>query len=319
MKTIESAQMKEHWAGYQRPEEIKRSKTNQRETSFMDVMKIQMNYPFLGHNKPRTLDEVRMIKDKINKRIGGMGGMLKTAIMIIGFLSITGLSGCKKDDQKPQAKKEMITQEVKLTNFQTIPIKSEKQFDINQWVWNYNPTKADLLFTSKTDPTDNISMSVNIDDLIAGVQVSIYKDKYDISFKSPHVDYDASFASQYLDIEINMQDIDITGIPINLIGSYTDYLVVLDIPAYQSATFDGQGILPVFIQGSQGTEYIYYAYIDPIIEPTIGNLFITYTDGSTSNPIQIPGIVGNVYIITGSLKDYTSITFPNWITTKIPI
>ena len=82
------------------------------------------------------------------------------ASMAILLIFAIGLTSC---DKQP-IQREMITQELKLTNIYTMPM--TKSFNPTEWVYEYNTEPALITFTSVDNPNETVTRLVTIEQLV---------------------------------------------------------------------------------------------------------------------------------------------------------
>lgn len=286
--------------------------SSQREQAFRAVMQKQMEYDFLKHKEiaQSTSEEKRKVLDNINKRIARLNKTLKeklsATVLALMMIFAIGLTSC---DKEPIEMREMVTQEIKLTNIYAMPM--TKGFDINTWVYEYNTQPATLTFTSVDNPAESVTMNVTIAQLQQGLSLNIYKGTYNITYQTVHSQTDFT----KLDIKINMQNVTVAGTPIALTALYDDYLLVVDLPNVLNVTSSyWEGYELKFTQLND----IWYAYSN-ITNMPIYEISIRFTDGSTKTFNFGNMAYGNIYWYTSPISAGTTITFPAWTVNKITL
>jgi hypothetical protein len=311
MKTneeLQSIQAKRHWY-------------NGREKAFSDVMKINQNYPWLGHDRPRTLQEMKEIKKRIEERISFNNEMdqdyenymekkppkrkfgIKAMIIILGFLSLATMSGCKKSEEpKPQGK--LITQTFTLETILTQDMGSEKAWDKNTWVYNYSSTPFELKISNANN---SYTKQVSITDLLAGgISFQMLPGVYSITYSPVH----SPRFSNVLDVSISMSNVSITGSPVVLQGNLADGLVILDLPGITNVQLTNPPSQPgetIFFKDA--TRDFWYAYTD---HGFTGNDNITIEVGYGNRiPLSIDNfLVGKVYWVQSNIGPVIQLNIP---------
>ena len=287
--------------------------SSQREKAFKAVMQKQMEYDFLKHKEiaQSTSEEKRKVLDNINKRIARLNKTLKeklsATVLALLMIFVIGLTSC---DKEPIEQREMITQEIKLTNIYSMPM--TKGFDINTWVYEYNTQPATLTFTSVDNPAESVTMNVTIAQLQQGLSLNIYKGTYNITYQTVHSQTDFT----KLDIKINMQNVTVAGTPIALTALYDDYLIVVDMPDVFNISCDYWTNYQMNLTYHTDLN-IWYAYSN-IIDATYTYL-IRFNDMSTKTFNLGGKTLGHIYWYTSPINAGTTITFPAWTINKITL
>lgn len=288
--------------------------------NFENVLNTMSQYKFIKH--PKTPEQVSEVKKSITKRLEKINQNLKKKIVSgIGIVSLMllmafGFTGCNKDlnDNTPTPQiREKVTLPIQIRNFVSEPM--SKSFDINKWIWIYNPNQYNLVFTNPTNPVDNTTVSLSINQMIAGASVSLYRGSYNLSFISTHTSY------QTLDASINMSGVNIQDTPIYMTGKYEDALVVIDLPNIISWHIVPQNGIdtPIFTKSPEG---FLYAYIDQggrYDMPVTVHIDDGSQDGINKTIPLYPLVNGNVYLYCSVLGAQTNLTFPQWVVNRITI
>lgn len=286
-----------------------------KEKAFRAVMEKQSQYDFLHHDKiaQSTSEEKRKLLLNIKERLERLNKQAKEKLInTIGILTMAilmafSLSSC---DKEPIIERQLITQELTLSNIYTMPM--TKGFDPTTWVYEYNTTPAILTFTSVDNPAETVTQSVTIQQLMQGINVTIYAGTYNITYQTVHSTTDFT----KLDIKINMQNVKVTGTPIALNGTYDDYLIIVDIPDVFSITIDYWTNYQMQLTKNEELN-VWYAYSN-IMDATYTYL-IRFNDMSTKTFNLGGKTLGQIYWYTSPIGAGTTITFPNWIINKITL
>ena len=283
------------------------------EKAFSDVMNIQKNYDFLGHNEKTSSAERKKIMGKIAKRLNKMKATMVAVMVVISMV----FTSCDKDfnNDKPAIEKIMVTQNIRLTSFDITAIESNTKSWDNSFLGIWNPSSYDLNFVSQSDPSDNVTINTTIQQLKDGMSVEIYEGLYDVDFLSLHT-Y-SSTAGNQLDGSIDMLDLNIMGTPINLIGAYEDYLIVVDLQGLESIYFLGNDDnKPEFIHITNGDYWYCYLNQGSIYK----DFYVNYPfDEGIDFNITLSGTNGNCYHYLKSIDGVTILTFPDWNVIKISV
>jgi hypothetical protein len=261
---------------------------------------LEMDSRYQPENKNPKSEAKKEVLNRINKRIDSM----KAALYYFVFITVLSFSfaSCERNPDMPQPTKEMITQEFTLTNVQALQMKS---FDPSTWVYVYNPNAYVITFTNTQNPSETVTKSVTIAELQEGISINLFAGVYNISYAT------ASSTTDKLDIQINMNNVNISGTPISLSATYADYLLVVDMPNIQSV-IDSQGYFTFNLYN--GFYYAYYPINDPSQE-----IWITFND-QTEKRFNLGGkTCGHIYWYTSPINAGTNITFPEWIVDKISL
>lgn len=267
--------------------------------TYFEVLKRQSQYDFLGH-RTRTKEETENL---IKKTIGRVKTLHKK-VMVLLFAVGMGISlqSCERDT----IQKELITQEFKLT--EVVTTQMNKNYDPATWVYEYNQTPAVLTFQNVTSPSETITRTVTVQELINGISLSMYAGTYNLTFATIHN------SNTNVDIQIDMPDVVIVGTPVELLATYMDYLLVVDM----------QDILSVYMSLNADAlfwftkvENYYYAYYN-VSDPN----YRMYIDFGSRADVLIPTtnyIFGNVYWYTSPFNAGTTLEFPEWTVNKITL
>jgi hypothetical protein len=280
-----------------------------KEQAFTEVMQKQMEYDFLHHKEEKRTS--KEIKRDLTQRLERINKTLKEKLSatVLAFMMIfaIGLTSC---DKEPIEQRELITQELTLKNIYTMPM--TKGFDIDTWVFEYNTTPAIITFTSVDNPAETVTQSVTIQQLMQGINVTIYAGTYNITYQTVHSQ--TNFTK--LDIKINMQNVKVTGTPIALTATYDDYLLIVDMPNVFSISCDyWTNYQMTFTYHSDLN--IWYAYSN--INDATYSYLIRFADMSTKTFNLGGKVLGQIYWYTSPIGAGTTITFPQWIINKITI
>lgn len=287
---------------------------SQRERAFMEVMQRQSNYDFLHHKEiaESTSEEKRKVLDNINKRLQRLTQQakdkLKMVTMAILMIFAIGLTSCDKKDM-PIEQRELITQELTLKNIYTMP--QTKGFDPSTWVYEYNTAPATLTFTNIENPLETVTQSVTIQQLQAGISVTLFAGTYDIFYETTHSN------TTTVDIKIDMPSTLINGTPINLVATYADFLLVVDFAttAVPNIVNAANGVVETFNQ----IDGFYYMYYNATSHWQMGVYEINlWRPENPTEKYPMAGMTfGHIYWFTKPLGASTEITFPEWLIDKI--
>ena len=286
--------------------------SSQREKAFTEVMQNQNNYEFLKHKKIAecSKEEKQKIIDNINKRIARLTKAakqkLQIASMAILLIFAIGLTSC---DKQP-IQREMITQELKLTNIYTMPM--TKSFNPTEWVYEYNTEPALITFTSVDNPNETVTRLVTIEQLMQGITVTIYEGTYNITYQTVH----SELYFTQLDIKIDMKNVIVNGAPIALEATYDDYLLIIDLPDVLSVYSENCENYELKFTKNQAMN-VWYAYSN--INNPVYVIAIRFNDGTTKTFTLVNMILGQIYWYTSPIEHNTTITFPNWTINKITL
>lgn len=236
----------------------------------------------------------------------------KIAILSLTVVLALALVSCNKDFSDPTTdNREMFTQDLKLTNIYTQPM--TKGFDPTTWVYNYNAGSYVLTFTNVSNPAETVTKTVTVQQLQAGVSLSIYAGTYNITYQTTHLN------TTTVDIKINMPNVQINGTPIALTATYDDFLIVVDVPTDDTPVIvGGAGTTMETFNLLNGFHYIYY---NKKTDPTHGDLRIRFSKPSQAYSFydMLTFAYGNIYWYASPIGAGTTITFPEWIINKITI
>ncbi len=280
----------------------------QREKAFRQVMEIQSQYDFLGHKEEkRTASEIKRDLtarlERINKTLKDK---LKTTVIALFTIIAIGLTSC---DKEPIEMREMVTQEIKLTNIYAMPM--TKGFDVNTWVYNYNTAPAVITFQNVNNPAETVTQSVTVAQLQQGISVTIFAGTYNITYETIHAN------TTTLDIKINMPNTTINGTPIALTATYTDFLIVVDVPTEDVPRIvDDANTTVETLNAYNG---FYYAYYNAKRTPVSDNIYVSFYNGNQKKYIMSAFAFGNIYWYCSPIGAGTTITFPEWVVNKITI
>jgi len=286
----------------------------QKEKAFIEVMQTQSNYDFLKHKEiiESTAEQKKIILDNINKRIARLTEQAKqriqsVAIAIMMIFAI-GLTSCDKQEQ-PIVEREIITQELKLKNIYSMPM--TKGFDPSTWVYNYNTAPATLTFTNINNPSETVTQSVTIAQLQAGISLNIYAGTYNIDYQTVHAN------TTTLDIKINMPNVVINGTPIQLIATYADFLIIVDVPVEDIPKIVDAGKFEVEKLNLSDNGF-YYAYYNKT-KSVSSDYILTFYNGRAREYPMNSFTFGNIYWYASPIGASTQITFPDWTINKITV
>jgi hypothetical protein len=241
---------------------------------------------------------------------------IRNGALALFMIVALALTSCNKQPyeapQTPPDTREMVTQDLKLTNIYTAPF--SKGFDATTWVYNYNAGSYVLTFTNVNNPLETVTKTVTVAQLKLGVSVSIFAGKYNITYQTTHLN------TTTVDININMLNTDITGTPIALSATYDDFLVVVDIntggdvPAI--ATDAGTIIEPFTLLNG-----FYYIYYDKKSDVSYGGYKVRFSPNGGAYKLydMLAFTFGNIYWYVTPIGAGTTITFPQWVVNKITV
>ena len=280
-----------------------------KEQAFTEVMERQMEYDFLHHKEEKRTS--KEIKRDLTQRLERINKTLKeklsATVLALMMIFAIGLTSC---DKEPIEQRELITQELTLKNIYTMPM--TKGFDPTTWVYEYNTTPAIITFTSVDNPAETVTQSVTIQQLMQGINVTIYAGTYNITYQTVHSQTDFT----KLDIKINMQNVKVTGTPIALTATYDDYLLIVDMPNVLNINCDNWTNYQMTFTYNTDLN-IWYAYSN--INDATYSYLIRFTDMSTKTFNLGGKVLGQIYWYTSPIGAGTTITFPQWIINKITI
>jgi hypothetical protein len=286
-----------------------------KEKAFRAVMEKQSQYDFLHHDKiaQSTSEEKRKLLLNIKERLERLNKQAKEKIInTMGIITMAimmafSLSSC---DKEPIIERQLITQELTLSNIYSMPM--TKGFDPTTWVYEYNTTPALITFTSVDNPAETVTQSVTIQQLMNGINVTIYAGTYNITYQTVHSTTDFT----KLDIKINMQNVKVTGTPIALNGTYDDYLIILDMPDVFNIDNDYWEGYKISLTKNEDLN-IWYAYSN--INNPVFTFLIRFSDMSTKTFNLGGKTLGQIYWYTSPIGANTQITFPAWVINKITL
>jgi hypothetical protein len=281
------------------------------EQAFKEVMDIQSNYKFLGHDEMTSKEKKREVMEKINKRIQSM----QAKLYYFGFILIMalglGLTSCNRTPIEQPSKPEMVTQSFGLTNVQELGMKS---FDPNAWVYQYNSQQFELKISNEYNTYTRL---VSIPELLQGnVILTMVKGVYDVSYTPVH----PNKYSPYLDVRIEETGVQIMGTPINLEGQYDASLVIIDVPTVSevsTGSFDctrESGLQTNFFNYDQ--RGFFYAYTsEPINNLQLWDTGLNKAIGLTINPLY----TGKIYWVVSSLGVTIHLDIPDMEIEQVPL
>lgn len=254
-----------------------------------------------------------------------------SAIAVIMFVALI-LTGCNKGSDytpTPPDTRQTITQELRLSNFD-IKDYSNKGFDLNTFIWNWNPESYNLIFTNPTRPSDSKTMTATINQLKTGLAVELFRGVYNIDYVSTHSTTNYS----QVDGKIAMNSVIVQGSPIDMTGQYADFMIVVELPFVDNVHFSGNNV-PTFTKVGSGSDVYFYTFSNPSdwIGKGTTQISVNYTteymniSGKTDFNIDyyvgdgnnITGINGHCYHYISSLGAVTNLTFPQWIEDRVVI
>ena len=231
---------------------------------------------------------------------------------LILIFSLTLMVGCEKDFNEPQ-KPEQTPVNVSFNLKMDIKEKPmTKGFDINTWVYNYNPNQFELKLSNNEN---TYTKMVSVEELKNGsVSINMLKGTYQVSFITTH----QTGIGQYLDIKID-EEIYINGGGITLNGIINDFLIIVDIPNILSSVIykdivDATNLLGQLNFNSVGG--FWWGYLEDI---NYNILRINWT-GDLRDNYNLDFVEnGNVYIYLRPSEHQTTIIIPELPVNKIVI
>jgi hypothetical protein len=276
-----------------------------------ELLKEKITQKINQHNRGINAERAKFdIARLMQQQMSNLRKGVTTVVLFMALLSI-GIVGCKKyddDPTPPPIERELITQDLKLTNIYSMPM--TKGFDPTTWVYEYNTNAYTLTFTSVNNPAETVTKNVTIAELQAGISVTLFAGTYNITYQTAH----STTNFTKCDIKINMTNVQIVGSPIALSATYDDYLIIVDMPNMLNVNVVNWVNYTMSFTLKDGFYYAYSNINDPAY-----TLRVVFTD-MTNKPFDLGGkTLGHIYWYTTPLGATTNITFPAWIIDKITL
>jgi len=236
---------------------------------------------------------LKRVNTKLNRKINAMRSHLATISAIV-LLAIV-FTSCKKDIQAPER---MITQSFSLVT----PIQQDirKSFDPLTWVYNYSDVRYELKLTNENN---TYTQNVSVNEMIAGViTFEMIAGVYDVSYNP--VCYTPFY--HVLNVSINMNDVNIQGTPIQLLGDLASSLIIVDVPNAMWIADELGNTLnePQFVHDARGFWWTY-----------TNTAFSNYVIGKSDNTYPTfsvnPLALGKVYWFASSVNGGITIDIPD--------
>jgi len=200
--------------------------------------------------------------------------------------------------------KEKVTDKLVNIKVQTegLMVHEMKSFDINTWIWNYNPNQYTMTMTGQQ--TGQVyTFEKSITELQNGFSINILPDTYTITYISTHQPESGNLSTT-LDITINeTKTINSTSQTLSLNATNEDYLIIFDVSFLIQGVYFSNGQTAPFFNNSND---FYWGYNNQI-----GGDYTFYyiTTNGNQVPVTIPNVQkGKVYHIISNIGGDISVS-----------